>query len=60
MGTKKIDKQINYSHEHAQTKQQVGYNVIETFLMHGQTTSKHGLTRLAMAWTWGKPPPSPL
>jgi len=29
-------------------------------LMHGQVTSKHKLTKLTMARTWGKPPPSPL
>jgi hypothetical protein len=26
----------------------------------GRATSKLGLTRLTTAWTWGKPPPSPL
>ncbi len=29
-------------------------------LVHGRTTSKHGLTRLTTTQTWGKPPPSPL
>jgi hypothetical protein len=29
-------------------------------LVHGRTTSKHELTRLTTARTWGKPPPSPL
>ncbi len=28
--------------------------------MHGRTTGKHELIRLTTAWTWGKPPPSPL
>ncbi len=27
--------------------------------VHGRATGKHGLTRLTMAQTWGKPPPSP-
>jgi len=27
--------------------------------MHRRTTSKHGFTKFIMAWTWGKPPPSP-
>jgi hypothetical protein len=30
------------------------------FLMHKQATCIHELTRLTTAWTWGKPPPSPL
>jgi hypothetical protein len=29
-------------------------------LVHGQTTGKHRFTRLTIACTWGKPPPSPL
>jgi hypothetical protein len=60
MGTRKSDKQVNYSHGPAQTKQQVGYCVVGTLLVHGQITSKHRLTRLITARTWGKPPPSPL
>jgi hypothetical protein len=45
MGTKKIDKQLNYSHGLAQTKQQVGQCIIEAFLMHGRVTNKHKLAR---------------
>jgi len=59
-GTRKRDKQFNYSHAPTQTKQQVGKCIVGTFLVHGQTTSDHGLTKLTMAQTWGKPPPSPL
>ncbi len=51
---------INHSHGPAQTEQQVGYCIVWTFLVHGQSTSKHKLTRLTMARTKGKPPPSPL
>jgi hypothetical protein len=29
-------------------------------LVHGRTMGKHELTRLTTAWTWEKPPPSPL
>jgi hypothetical protein len=60
MGTRKGDKQVNYSHRLAQTKQQVGQHVVGALLVHGRTTGKHGLTRFTMAPTWGKPPPSPL
>jgi hypothetical protein len=45
MGTKKIDKQVNYSHGLAQTKQ-VSYCAAKTPLVHGWATNKHGLTRL--------------
>jgi hypothetical protein len=60
MGTKKSDKQFNYSNGPAQTKQQVGSCVVGAHLVHGRVTSKHGLTKLTTTWTWGKPPPSPL
>jgi hypothetical protein len=60
MGTKKNYKQVNYSHGLAQTKQQVGYNIIGAFLVHGRTIGKHELTKLTTAQTWEKPPPSPL
>jgi hypothetical protein len=35
MGTKKSDKQFNYSHGPAQTKQQVGQCRIGALLVHG-------------------------
>ncbi len=54
------DKWVNYSHKFAQTKQQVSWCIVGTLLVHKQATSKHKLTRLTTAWTWGKPPPSPL
>ncbi len=60
MGTRKIGKQVNYSHEPTQTKQQVGQCVGGTFLVHGGTMGKHGLIIFTKARTWGKPPPSPL
>jgi hypothetical protein len=60
MGTRKNDKQVNYSHGPTQTKQQVGWCIVGTLLVHGWTTRKHKLTRLTMAQTWGQPPPSPL
>jgi hypothetical protein len=43
MGTKTSDKQINYSYELAQTKQQVG-----ALLVHRQATGKHEPTKLTM------------
>jgi hypothetical protein len=49
MGIRKIDKQINYSHELAQIKQQVGKYIIGALLVHGLTMSKHRLTRLTTA-----------
>ncbi len=60
MGTRKIDKQLNYSHGPAQTKQQVGQCIVKALLVHKRTTSEHKLIRLNTAQTWGKPPPSPL
>ncbi len=57
---KKIDKQVNYSHEPAKTKQQVGQCIVGALLVHGQATGKHRLTKFTTARTWGKPPPSPL
>jgi len=60
MGTRMCDKWVNYSCQFAQTKQQVGYYIVEAFLMHGRTTSIHGFKGLTMAWIWGKPSPSPL
>jgi len=60
MRTRKIDKQVNYSHGLAQTKQQVGWCIAGTLLVHGRATGKHGLTRLTTARTWGRPSLSPL
>ncbi len=60
VGTSKIDKQVNYLHEPAKTKQQVGQCVIGTFFIHERTISKHRLTRFTTAQTWGKPSLSPL
>ncbi len=60
MGTRKIDKKLNYSHGFAQTKQQVGYYIVGALLVHEQAMGKHELTKLTTYQTWGKPPPSPL
>ncbi len=60
MGTKNINKQLNYSHKLAQTKQQVSLCIAIALLVHGQAMGKHGLTRLNTTQIWGKPPPSPL
>jgi hypothetical protein len=60
MGNRTNDKWVNYSYELAQTKQQVGYCVIGTILVHKQAKGIHVLTRLTTAQTWGKPSPSPL
>jgi len=59
-GTRISDKWVNYSHGPVQTKQQVGYCIIGTPLVHGQAMGKHKFTRLITSKTWGKPPPSPL
>jgi hypothetical protein len=58
--TRTSDKRVNYSHGYAQTKQQVGYCIDGTFLVHGRTMGKHKVTRFTKAQTWGKSPPSPL
>jgi hypothetical protein len=60
MGIKMSDKQINYSHGPAQTKQQAGQCIVGTPLVHERAMGKHKLTRLTVTWTWGKPPPPPL
>ncbi len=39
MGTRKIDKQLNYSHEPTQTKQQIGQCITGALLVHGQATN---------------------
>ncbi len=59
MGTRKINKQLNYSHGLAQTKQ-VGQCITGALLVHGQATGKHRLIRFTTAQIWGKPQPSPL
>jgi len=41
MRTKKIDKQFDYAHRPAQTKQQVNQCIARTLLMHGWTMGKH-------------------
>jgi len=51
MRIKTNDKQVNYSHGPAQTKQQVGECVAKALLVHGQTMSKHELTKLTIAWS---------
>ncbi len=60
MGTRKINKQVNYSHKPTQTKQQVAQCVAGTLLVHGRATGKHKFTRFTKAWIWGKPTPFPL
>jgi hypothetical protein len=40
MGTRESDKQVDYSHGLAQTKQQVGKCVVGAFLVHGRATGK--------------------
>ncbi len=59
-GTKKNDKQPIHSFGYAQTKQHVNQCIVQALLVLGRTTGKLGLAKLTMAWTWGKPPPSPL
>jgi hypothetical protein len=51
IGIRKSDKQVNYSHGPAQTKQQVGECIVELLLVHGRTTNKFGFTKLTMART---------
>ncbi len=51
MGIKTSDKQVNYSHRLAQTKQ-VGQCIVGTLLVNE-------FRRLTMVQTWGKPPPPP-
>jgi hypothetical protein len=60
MRTRKINKQLNYSHGPAQTKQQVGWCIVKALLVQGRAMGKHEFTRFTTAWTWEKPPPSPL
>jgi hypothetical protein len=60
MGIRKSDKQVNYSHELARTKQQVAQCIVGALLVHGRTTGKHELTKFTKAQTWGNTPPSPL
>ncbi len=60
MGIRMNDKQVNYSHECAQTKQQVTQCVVETLLMHKQAMGIHRLTKLTMTQIWGKIVGSPL
>jgi hypothetical protein len=54
IGIKKNHKQIKYSHRPTQTKQQVGYCIVRTFLVYGQATNKNGFIRLAMTRIWGE------
>ncbi len=59
MGTRKNDK--HQSLTRACTNQTSRWLVHScSTLVHGRVTGKHGLTRLTMAQSWGKPPPSPL
>jgi len=37
MGNTMSDKRVNYSHELAQTKQQVGYCIVKAFLVHDES-----------------------
>ncbi len=57
--TRKIEKQINYSHK-TYTNQTSWLVRNWSTLVHERTTSKHGPKRLITAWIWGKTPPSPL
>jgi len=36
-GIRTNDKRVNYSHEFAQTKQQVGWCIVGAILVHGRT-----------------------
>ncbi len=51
MGTRKSDKQVNYSHKLAQTKQQIVQCIVEAFVVHGRTMGKHELTKFTKAQT---------
>jgi len=57
-GTRKSDKQVNYSHKPTQTKQEIGSCIVGALVVHGRPTNKHEFTRFTTARTWGKPPPS--
>jgi hypothetical protein len=52
IGIRKSDKQINYSHRPAQTKQQVGSYIVWALLVHEQAMGKHRLTKFTMAPTF--------
>jgi hypothetical protein len=60
MGTRTNDKEVNYSHGFAQTKQQVGSCVVEALLVHKQTINIHRFTRLTTTRIERKSSPSPL
>ncbi len=51
---------INYSHKPAQNQTQSGQCIVGALLVLKRTMGKLGFIRLTTAWTWGKPPPSPL
>ncbi len=54
IGITKNDKQINYSHGLAQTKQQVGQCIVGAFLVYRLTTGKHGFKKLTTTRIWGR------
>ncbi len=57
-GTKKNDKHLLTHIDLHKTKQQVGYYIIETFLVLRRTMGKLKFTRFTMTRTWGKLTPS--
>jgi hypothetical protein len=60
MQTRMSDKWVNYSYQFAQIKQQVGYYIVEAFLVHERVINMHRLIKFTTAWIWGRPSPSPL
>ncbi len=59
-GNRKNDKQSIIHMDLHKTKQQVGQCIIGALLVLKIATGKLKFISLIMAWTWGKPPPSPL
>ncbi len=59
-GNMKNDKQSIIHMDMHKTKQQVGYYIVGALLVLKRAMCKLKFIKLIMAWTWGKPPPSPL
>ncbi len=58
-GTRKNDKHL-ITHTDLHKTKQLGQCIVGALLMLGRAKGKLGLTKLTMAWTWGKPLASPL
>ncbi len=53
MGIRMSDKRVNYSHELAQIKQEVGYCIVGALMVHEWTTSIYKLIRFTTTWIGG-------